>query len=454
MADSVEVRHAVDHQDGHGGVDEAKGIATRIEEENVGQAQHQPGHRHGQHGHELGQRTAPGEGTGFLQQVGAHKHHHGADGGGPDRQLQRVPVGRPAIGVEVAKGVVLERQLQVVGPVGDERGPHRHRQQTEDQAAHHSAEHQQAPVAPRRGPGHQRHRARAEQGHLAFLDVAVDPERQHRRQQQHKTHHRAHLEILLAYDLLEDIGRQHIEAPANHLGDTEIGDDHGEDDEAGADDAVPGAGQRHRKEHARFGSPQRVRRFVQTCVGHGQRSQQNHEGVWKTVENLRHHDAEGSVDRDAKQPVLQDALVAEDIDHRDRGQQRGRQDGDQRQRLEQTLAAHAAALQGIGVGKGQRQHDGRGEQRHPQAVPHRGEQRGRGEVLNVVGHADEPAVLVLETLGQQPPQGQYQRDQQPAYQHADAEPHQQVVTVELAPRGRCAGVGHHAHRESLLRIAV
>ena len=138
------------------------------------------------------------------------------------------------------------------------------------------------------------------------------------------------------------------------------------------------------------------------------------------------------VDLAAEHQALEEALVAEQVDERDRRQQRGREDRDQRQRLEQALPAHAAALQRIGVDEGQRQHDQRGNDGDEQAVPHRLEQRGRGEVVDVVGESDEVAVLVLEALGQERPQRQHERDEHPADQEADAPAHQQVVAIEPA----------------------
>ena len=84
----------------------------------------------------------------------------------------------------------------------------------------------------------ERHGARRQQRDLPALDHAVDDEGQHGRHQQHHADHRAHLEILLADHLLVGVGRQHVELPADHLGDAEIGDHQREDDETGVDQAV------------------------------------------------------------------------------------------------------------------------------------------------------------------------------------------------------------------------
>jgi hypothetical protein len=44
----------------------------------------------------------------------------------------------------------------------------------------------------------------------------------------------APLEVLLADDQLEDVGGQHVEVAADHLGDAEVGDDQREDHQRGA----------------------------------------------------------------------------------------------------------------------------------------------------------------------------------------------------------------------------
>jgi hypothetical protein len=61
----------------------------------------------------------------------------------------------------------------------------------------------------------------------------------------------APLEVLLADDELEDVGGQHVEVAADHLGDAEVGDDQREDHQAGRDQAVLGARQRDGEELAR-----------------------------------------------------------------------------------------------------------------------------------------------------------------------------------------------------------
>ena len=174
---------------------------------------------------------------------------------------------------------------------------------------------------------------------------------------------------MLTNHLLEDIRGEHIEAPADYLGYAKVGDDQGKNHKTGADQAVLGPWQGDRQEHAGLGGAQGVCRFIQPRIRHGECRQQNHQCVRKAVKHLGQHDAKRPVDRHPKHPVLQKTLVAKQVDQRDGRQQRGRQNRDQRQRLKQTLEAHATALQRVGIHKGQRQHDGRGEHGNKQAVP-------------------------------------------------------------------------------------
>ena len=204
-----------------------------------------------------------------------------------------------------------------------------------------------------------------------------------------------------------------------------------------ADHAVLGARQRDREEDARLRRAQRVGGLVEPRVGHRQRGDQDDQRVREAVEHLRDDDAAGAVDRAAEQQVLEEALVAEQVDERDRRQQRRRQDRDERERLEQPLPAHAAALQRVGVDEGERQHDRRRDQRDEQAVPHRVEQRRRREVVDVVGQADELAVLVLEALRQQRPQRQDER--RPASRRSAGTGPARISRSSRSSRRRTAG---------------
>ena len=118
----------------------------------------------------------------------------------------------------------------------------------------------------------------------------------------------------------------------------------GKDDKSGADDTILGTRQCDREEHPGLGRAQRIGGFVQAGVRQRQSRQQDHQGMWKAVENFRHHDAERPVHRHAKHPLLEQPLIAEQVDHRNRRQQRGGQDGNKRQRLKQAFPAHATAL--------------------------------------------------------------------------------------------------------------
>ena len=171
------------------------------------------------------------------------------------------------------------------------------------------------------GPGRQQRR-------LPPLHHLVDREGDHRRQQQDQADHGAHLEVLLADHLLVDVGRQHVELAADHLGHAEIGDHQGEDDEDGADQAVARARDGHRPEGPAGAGAQRLGRLVEPGVGDRQRGGDDDQRVREGPEHLADDDADRPVDRGAEQQALGQALVAEQVDEADRRQQRGRQDRD------------------------------------------------------------------------------------------------------------------------------
>src|SRR5262249_57466848 len=77
-----------------------------------------------------------------------------------------------------------------------------------------------------------------EQRHLPTLHASIEAEGHHRRQQQNEADDRPHLEILLPNHLFIGVGRQHVELPADHLGDAEIGNHEREHDEQRRDQAV------------------------------------------------------------------------------------------------------------------------------------------------------------------------------------------------------------------------
>ncbi len=388
-------------------------MPRRIEEEDVRKTQHQPRHRHGQHGHQLGGVAHQHKTARLLHHIGAREDDGGAQHGGPGGHAQRVAPGLPALAVKVGELVIGQREAQVVGPACHQRSPDGHAQHHQHGTSHQRTEQPQAPVACGMASRYQRNRSGGEQGHLAALHPAIGPKSDHRRQQEHKPHHGAHLEVLLTDHLLEDVGGQHVEAPADHLGDAEVGDGQGEDHKTGADQAVLAARQGHCPESALGRRTQHTGGLVMARIGHGQRHHQDHQGMGKAVEDLRDHDADGPVDRRTEQPVLEQTLVAKQVDQRNGRQQRGRQNRDQRQGLEHGLARHCAARERIGIHIGQRQHQ-RGDQRgDPEAVPERLGQRRRGEIGEVVAQAHPGAVGVAKALDQQGAQWQHERDRQP-----------------------------------------
>jgi hypothetical protein len=93
---------------------------------------------------------------------------------------------------------------------------------------------------------------------------------EHRRDEQHHAHHRAHLEVLLADDLLVDIGCQHVKIAADDLGRAEVGDGERKHHEARADEPVAAAGKGHGEEDAQLAGAQRHGRFIKPRVGNSE----------------------------------------------------------------------------------------------------------------------------------------------------------------------------------------
>ncbi len=151
----------------------------------------------------------------------------------------------------------------------------------------------------------------------------------------------------------------------------------------------------------------------------------------KAIEHFRHDDADRPVDRLPEQPRFGDPLVAEQIDERDRGQQRGCQDRDQRQGAKHLLALHATARDAVGVDEGQRNGDRRRRDRDIEAVGDRDRQRRAGEISEVIGEPDKRAIAVLEALGQKRPQRQRHEQDQPHHQPGQRQTSDDVVLPEL-----------------------
>ena len=142
----------------------------------------------------------------------------------------------------------------------------------------------------------------------------------------------------------------------------------------------------------------------------------------EAVKHLRHDDAVRAVDRAAEQQAFQKALIAEQVDERDRGQERWREQRQHGGRVEQPLEAHLAARQRIGIAERERDHDHGGDERDPDAVEDRVEQARRREIAHVVRKPDEFAVRILEAFRQQRPERQCNGQDKPRHQqhHADA----------------------------------
>ena len=89
----------------------------------------------------------------------------------------------------------------------------------------------------------------------------------------------------------------------------------------------------------------------------------------------------------AHQHVFQEALIAEQIDERDAGQQRGHQDRDRRHQPEEGLATHPAAVEGISEAEGDDDHQARADDADDGRVPDRPGERGRREIGDEIGKA-------------------------------------------------------------------
>ena len=231
---------------------------------------------------------------------------------------------------------------------------------------------------------------------LPALHDTVDDEGEHRRQQQDQADHRAHLEVLLADDLLVDVGGEHIVLAADHLRHAEIGDDQDEDHEGRADQAVAGTGQGDRPENAPGAGLQRSRRLVVPRIGDGERRRHDDQRVRKGPEHLADHDADRPIDRVRRAAATWRCPVAEQIDEADGRQQRRRQQRNLRRSAEEAAARHAGARQAIGD-RGRREHaDHRADDRDRRGCwrsrPPAPGWRNTGEI----GEPDELAGLVLE----------------------------------------------------------
>ena len=156
---------------------------------------------------------------------------------------------------------------------------------------------------------------------------------------------------------------------------------------------------------------------------------------------------------DAVHPALEHALVAEPVDQRNRGQQRRRQQRDQRDAAKQGFERHARARQRIGEAERQRHGDRGDHGRHPQAVPQAGQQRRRLGIFDEVGQRHELALPALQRLQQDGEQRQRQECHQDQRNDEQARMRDAIGPVRRLPDRRAGDdCGQHgSHQNTLMR---
>ncbi|MNF72548.1 hypothetical protein D3C84_545280 [compost metagenome] len=299
-------------------------VAGQVEEEDIAQPQHQPGHRHGDEAEHAQHQVEPALAGGFFHQVGAGENHRATDQGRAQGHGQTVAVGQPATPRGVLELVVAERQRQVVRPELDQGRVHRHAEHQQQHRADQQYECQISTVATT-GRGGQEHLGPAAHGvALTTAQPGIHRKTQQRRHQQDHADQGAAAELLLADYGLVGLQRQHLIIATHHDRHTEVGDGQGEHQAKGCEHGLAGgrpgdAAKRPPRPgaHARRG-------VEQPRIGQRQCRQQNHQRMGKSVNRLAHDDAPEAVDVLVEQPA-EDPLVAEQIDQRNTGQHRGRQ---------------------------------------------------------------------------------------------------------------------------------
>ncbi|GJD75537.1 hypothetical protein CFIICLFH_3779 [Methylobacterium goesingense] len=419
MRHGVVVRERVDHEERQTSVEDVQRVPGRVEEEHVAEAEDEARHGERQHRQQLGKGPAGGKQPQLLDEVGPAEHDRRADGGHRERHGERVPVGRPAVGIGRREVVMVERQAEIVGPVADERGPDRDPVGARDHAGHEHRVGQRERITNRVGLGLVGHRAGREQGRLPALDQAVDHEGQHGGHQHQQADDGAHGEVLLADHLPVGVGGQHRVLAADHLRDAEIRDHQGEDHEGRADESVAGPRQGHGEEGTPAARPHCGGGLVEAPVGEAEGGDEDDQGVREGVEAFREGDADRPVDAAAEQQAAQEALVAEDVGERDARQQRGREQRQERQRQEQTLERHRRAGERVGVAESQRHHDSHDAAGDGQAVEQGLDQGRRREVGAEVRQPRHPAIRRLQALDQQRAEGQRDDEQEEQAQARD-----------------------------------
>ena len=399
MARRVEMDDRAQHQQRERVVQAVQRIARQVEEEDVAQAQHEPRHRHRQHREQANDRPRPVEAACLLEHVGADENERGAEEGRAGCQLQAIDEGVANFRVDQPEHVMLEARREVVRPVARERREHRHAEHREHQRADEDAVRRHRRVEPRCRFRPIWHRACAEHRRLLALHQPVDDERQHRGREQQQADDGAALEVLLADDELEHVGREHVEVAADHFRNAEVGHDEGEAHQRGGNQAVFRAGQGDREELASRAGAERVGRFVEARIGQRQRGDEDHQRMREHGEALGEHHAGRAVDVvDAEHldHTARRTLVAEPVDQRNRRQQRRREQRDQGDRAEQRFERDAASHQCVGEAECERDGDQRDRERDPDAVPQRLQQGRRREIAREVGEAGERTVCRLE----------------------------------------------------------
>ena len=123
-------------------------------------------------------------------------------------------------------------------------------------------------------------------------------------------------------------------------------------------------------------------------ICNGERRRDDDEGVRQREEHRPDHDADGPVDRIAEHQVLQETLIAEQIDQRDAGQQRGNQDRDGRDYPEEALEGHQASVERVGKAKRDGDDEHRADHAHQHGIGDRLGQRRCREIGDEIGKAD------------------------------------------------------------------
>ncbi|MNS93478.1 hypothetical protein D3C72_1276570 [compost metagenome] len=167
----------------------------------------------------------------------------------------------------------------------------------------------------------------------------------------------------------------------------------------------------------------------------------------KGVDGLAQDDAPEAVDI-VRQPVAQQALVAEQVDQRDARQHRGRQQRQQGNAAPQALGRNQRALQGVGEQVGAGHHDGRDTEGNLQAVAQQPVEVGAGEQLAGRGHAAALPRVAAEAAPEDGQQRQQYRQGQHTEQQVLAALHEEPVAqvgAQVVPGRGFVQLDHGVH---------